>query len=471
MSEKGFNRANMIAAVMYILFVCAAVALFVFREYWLSAVQIFHISTELLCMAVTLVMYTLHLGKKQENEKKANYLAALCVVIYLAMFIDMISRTVDGSIQFAWLNLTANCIVYVIMFLHAALFFEYIFSYIENMSDHLKKLKRGMEFIIGLALIVRIVMVVTGQYFTIDESGRCQIGNIFFVSYIFIILLSVFSCGIASGAGLTVRRMAAFLTYPLSIICMLGIALINKEYVSPLMAINLSMILIYCSTFLDMERNKSNLNESLQTYLSNDITNGLNVSDQPAPGGTLTHATMLFCSIHHFGEVMETMEPEDAVIVLNHFYSSMTDIIEENNGSLLEYPGYGLFCIFGEFSGCEHHAETAVKTAYLMQQQMKAVNQWTSENHYPELTCGIGINTGDAILGNIGSSHHMRHSAISKHVNLASRTATYADDYEIMLTGNTLNECGGSIKASFVNTIIPKGIAEPVDIYKIEEIE
>ena len=103
--------------------------------------------------------------------------------------------------------------------------------------------------------------------------------------------------------------------------------------------------------FIDVEKMKSNLNESFQMYISDGAADPFE-SDGIEPGGAMCNASMLFCNLHGFGEDMEAMEPEDAIVILNNFYGAMTGIIETNGGRLLAYPGYGLFCAFRKSDYC-----------------------------------------------------------------------------------------------------------------------
>lgn len=456
--------ANVIGLIMDILFACVALLLYLFRDYWQSQVQVFHIAMEILSMAVIAVVYRLHLGKVRNIKDRNRYFTVLCIFIFFSLFFDIISWIIDGSSAYRSLNYFVNAYVFIATFVHGAIFFEYIFSCIDNKTDEIIKLNKILNYVLLVALIIRLILVFTGIYFTVNEQGVYETSDIFVLSFFFIPIINLFACGIGAGAGIPLRKLTTLLAYPFSTLAMLTIALINIDYANSLTAITLSVILIYCSQFSDIEKIKSNLNESFQMYISDDVTNYKlgNVE----PGGSTSNSSMLFCNLHHFSDEVEAMEPEDAVVLLNHFYGTMTKIVENNKGRLLEYPGYGLFCIFGEFNNSKNHSELAIKTAREMKEELKNINQWNLNNKYPQLKFGIGINSGDVVIGNIGSQNHFRYSAIGKHVNLASRTSTYANDGEIIITQNTLDQCK-DIKVELVGNVVPKGIAKPLEIYKL----
>ena len=465
---KNKHSANVIGIGMFILYAFAVLVLMRFKDYWVSEVQVFHVSCELLCMAVTLVMYRLHLGKKRENDKKEICFTGLCIAAYIALFLDAVSWIVDGSVELIVLNRILKDVVFILIFVLGAIYFEYVYSYVENMSADLKTLKTRLYMLLSPVFVIRMIMIFTGQYFTISPDGHYETGEFYLLSFLFIPLLVLFTCGITAGNGVSTRRMVSFMSYPIATISMMGIAYINVNYTNSLVAITLALIYIYCATFIDMEQKKTNLDESLHTYLA-DGASVEKTNLQDGKSGRIASATILFGSLHRFGEAMETMEPEDAVIVLNHFYSAMTEVVEKNHGRLLEYPGYGIYCIFMESDDLSNHALNAVNAAIGMLKKMKEINIWTLTNHYPKLSLGIGINTGTVVIGNIGSQNHLRYSAIGRSVNLASRTEIFSKDDGIMITQSTLDQCAGNIKATLVDRIVPKGMSAPVSLYKIDE--
>ncbi len=454
------SRGKAIGIVMVVMIFFEFLMLYLFRAYWLEPARIFHVSVELVCMAVLLVFYRLHLNQVKPDSSSDRLFNALCVLLYFCLFLDVISWLVDGSKDFVWLNCVSNGGVLILEVVHGMLFCRYVIENIEPKTEGLGKLRRFLEIIMLLALIARIALVCSGVYFTINENSIYEMTAISTLSYFFIPIISLFVCGIAAGAGLKPGRLAAFLSYPLSSLFMVGLAFVNVGYANSLTTLSLSVILIYCLLFADTNRENADLSSSVRTYLALDLSE----EEQEATACGKSHvATILFCILHGFPTDMESMEPEDAVIMLNRFYNETASLIEKHNGKLLEYPGNSLFCIFSGPS----HVTDAVNAAQEIMASTEAINRFNAEDHYPAFRPGIGISTGEVIVGNIGNGTHMRYSCIGRTVNLASRAASSAKEGMIVLTENTLDADREHLEVESAGMFIPKGLSKPIRIYSV----
>ena len=456
--KKAFNTKRL-SIMMNALFICELIIMFLFRKYWIVVPsRVFQISTELICMAVLIVFYRLHFNKIDLSKKVDKIFAGLCVLLYICIFLDVISWVVDGSLVFVWLNSFTNGSVFILEFIHGLLFCDYIFENFDNDKNNIKRVRELISGINLFAFIIRIILVLSGAYFYVDSEGIYITTDFSSLSFFFVPIMSLFVCGVASGTDIKLSKLATLLSYPLSSLAMAAIALVNIDYANSITTLSLSIILIYCSKFADMKQSNIDLNKSFQTYISDTVLNEEETRTETCS------ASLLFCNLHGFSSDMEAMEPEDGVIVLNNFYSEMLEVIETNGGKLLEYPGYGLFAIFNH----GEHVDNAVNAAGGILGKLEKVNQYNLENHYPKLKLGIGINTGEIVLGNIGSHNHIRYSAIGNHVNLASRTETYANDGEITLTEYTYEQCKDRIDASLIGEFTPKGLSKPISIYRVK---
>ena len=150
-------------------------------------------------------------------------------------------------------------------------------------------------------------------------------------------------------------------------------------------------------------RNKL-LNETFGRYLSDDIVKEL--LDTPnglALGGKKRSLTVMMSDLRGFTAMSEKMDPQKLITMLNHYLGEMTEIIEKRKGSIIEFLGDGIFAIFGAPLELENHASNAVAAAVEMQMRMEEINAWNEAQGFPQLEMGIGINTGEVIVGNIGS--------------------------------------------------------------------
>jgi len=129
--------------------------------------------------------------------------------------------------------------------------------------------------------------------------------------------------------------------------------------------------------------------------------------------------TVLFSDIRSFSKLSENLPPEEVVKILNEYFQEMISIIFKYRGTLDKILGDGLMIIFGAPLDDDKQEEMALKTAVEMQAKLKELGEkWKKENR-PQLSMGIGIHTGPAVTGNLGSEKHLEYTAIGKAVNLA----------------------------------------------------
>ena len=113
------------------------------------------------------------------------------------------------------------------------------------------------------------------------------------------------------------------------------------------------------------------------------------------------------------------------------------------------------------------HAEKAVACALEMQQAMQTVNDLNHQSGLPELATGIGINTGEVIVGNIGSEQRAKYGVVGHNVNFAARVESYTDGGQILVSDRTLEACASLLETRGEMTVRPKGFDEDVRIHDI----
>ena len=186
-------------------------------------------------------------------------------------------------------------------------------------------------------------------------------------------------------------------------------------------------------------------------------------------GGERRIVSMMFTDLRCSTQLSEEMDPVSFLNMLNHFFEEMIEIINAWQGNILEFAGDAIVTVFGAPHPNELSARDAVACAVAMQRRMPAVNAWNREHHYPNIEMGIGLHTGEAILGNIGSQTRMKYDMIGRNVNLASRIESYTRGGQILVSGETLAAAadvaienkGGAI------LVTPKGIREEVLLHDI----
>ena len=190
----------------------------------------------------------------------------------------------------------------------------------------------------------------------------------------------------------------------------------------------------------------------------------------PSPGGEKRYITIMTTDIRGFTSLAERYETESVVRLLNYYFSIMVDIINSFNGTIIEFLGDSILCIFGAPLEDEWHADKAVACAIKMQSAMKDVNVWSRDNNFPEIEMGIAINTGEAIVGNIGSDKVMKYNVIGNNVNLSSRIESYTSGGQVMLSEYTFDVLRSPVNVVQKTKVSPKGVSNPIFIVQVDAI-
>src|SRR3974390_380294 len=144
-------------------------------------------------------------------------------------------------------------------------------------------------------------------------------------------------------------------------------------------------------------------------------------------GGQRRHLTVLFADIKSFTSLAEKMDPAEVVEMLNHFFTRMVDLVFEHRGTLDKFLGDGLLAFFGAPMEVPQAASQAVACAIAMQQRLRAMQV---KGTTPIQGMRVGVNTGEAIIGNIGSEKRMDFTIIGDAVNVAARLLEVAREQE-----------------------------------------
>jgi adenylate cyclase len=184
-------------------------------------------------------------------------------------------------------------------------------------------------------------------------------------------------------------------------------------------------------------------------------------------GGRKEMVSILFSDIRGFTALSETLEPSEVVSQLNEYLSVMTPIIFANHGIIDKFVGDEIMAYFGAPVNPENHAWRAVKTAMEMQEALRTLRaKWKQEGR-PDIRIGIGLNTGNVVMGNIGSSQYMDFTLIGDSVNLAARLCALASAGEVLLSPATYGEVFARVIVSHSREAALKGRSHLVRIYSV----
>lgn len=219
---------------------------------------------------------------------------------------------------------------------------------------------------------------------------------------------------------------------------------------------------------------RARLKTSFARYVSHHVMEKILDSDTPLKlEGERRKVTILFSDIRRFTQLSETLPPESIVQLLNEYFEGMIEVIFSHMGTLDKFIGDGIMVEFGAPLDDGKQEEHAVRAAIAMQKELaKLRKKWVSENK-PPFEMGIGIHTGEAVLGNIGSERRIEYTAIGDAVNVAARLeqATKILQTPILISETTYLGCKDLFPFKDLGSMALPGRKEQINVYtvKLEE--
>ncbi|MCB1226246.1 MAG: adenylate/guanylate cyclase domain-containing protein, partial [Verrucomicrobiales bacterium] len=225
-------------------------------------------------------------------------------------------------------------------------------------------------------------------------------------------------------------------------------------------------------------RAKSRIKSMFGTYVSPEVVNEMVAAPHPPQlGGEVREITALFSDIASFSTFSEVLSAPQLVQLLNEYLGPLTDTIIHHDGTLDKYIGDAIVAMFGVPVVRPDHAYRACRSAVEMQLRLAELREkWCQDGVWPEVVTQmqtrIGMNSGDAVVGNMGSSKRFNYTMMGDSVNLAARCESGAKSYgvHIMITESTHQQAtadGGDLAFRFLDQIVVKGRTQPVKIYEI----
>ncbi len=219
------------------------------------------------------------------------------------------------------------------------------------------------------------------------------------------------------------------------------------------------------------DREKRKVKKLFGRYVSKDVYNQLlEHPEQAELGGARREMSVLFSDIRGFTTVTEKGNPEELVAQLNEYFSRMVDIVFRHQGTVDKFVGDMVMALFGAPLDDPQHADHAVTTAVDMVRELGELNRkWAAEGR-AQLDIGVGINSGDMIAGNIGSSSIMSYTVIGDNVNLGSRLESLNKDYKtrIIISDATRARLSGAYDIRPLGDVVVKGKTKPVAIFELK---
>lgn len=222
--------------------------------------------------------------------------------------------------------------------------------------------------------------------------------------------------------------------------------------------------------YITEQREKNRIRHTFQKYVSKSVVQEMLNAGEPQYGGERKELTVLFSDIRSFTNFSEKLNPDEVVSKLSEYLTEMTDIVLRNNGTLDKFVGDEIMAIYGAPLFYENHAEQACRTAFQMidkLNELRLIN--TSQNGAEYFDIGVGINTGDMVVGNLGSQQLFDYTVIGDAVNLGARLEGLNKFYgtRIILSESTFLSCGESIIARELDSVKVKGKEVPIKIFEL----
>jgi len=269
---------------------------------------------------------------------------------------------------------------------------------------------------------------------------------------------------IAKGAGITVSLFVAYL--------IVGFFAFDRGYILCLFYPLLLLPVVYVSNVVYMvvseQSDKRFVKELFGRYISPQIAKEI-VSRADAGelrlGGEQREVSVLFADIRNFTRISEQLPPEAIVKMLNTYLSAVTDAVVQHDGIVNKFGGDNIMAVWNAPQSRPEHALLAVKAAWEAQQKVAELQQ--SDSRLLPVQFGIGINTGIALAGNIGSVGRTEYTVIGDSINIASRICSNAPGGEVWIGAETYNQTKDYIEAEELEARRLKGKSAPIEVYRV----
>jgi adenylate cyclase len=217
------------------------------------------------------------------------------------------------------------------------------------------------------------------------------------------------------------------------------------------------------------DKDKRFLRRTFELYLAPAVIEKMvNATRPPVLGGEMRNVTVFFSDLVGFSSIAERMEPTNLVSLMNRYLSAMTEIIESHGGFVDKYIGDGIVAVFGAPAEGKDDAAQAVYAALACSAELENLNQAAALSHVPALVHRIGLNSGQALVGNIGSRRRFNYTVMGDSVNLASRLEGANKHFgtSILASESTMALTGATFAWREIDTIRVKGRSNIVRIFE-----
>jgi adenylate cyclase len=268
----------------------------------------------------------------------------------------------------------------------------------------------------------------------------------------------------------------------LCIVAAIGYALF-KHYLSfPVFAVQAALLLafsiIYGLRFVGETRTRKHIEQAFGAYTSKAVVNQLVESGRmPELGGEAVDISIMFSDIRNFTTMSEKLSPQRVIEMINTYLSKAAQCVMDEGAHIDKFIGDAIMAEFGAPIKRPDHARCAIRAALALRSNVERFRPWFRE-HFPELEgyefrIGVGIHSGAATVGNIGSAQKVEYTALGDTVNVASRLEGVTKEIgcDIAASEATVHAAGTGVITGRSQTVYVKGRKEPIVVYEIMGLE
>jgi class 3 adenylate cyclase len=224
------------------------------------------------------------------------------------------------------------------------------------------------------------------------------------------------------------------------------------------------------NTMVEGLKERDFISNTFGRYVDEEIAKALlNRPEAARLGGEKREVAILMSDLQDFTPMSETLSPEETIKIINRYFSRMIEIVRDHGGIIVDFFGDALLVFFDPLDGpVEPVVLKAVECALAMQNEMDSFNTWNRQEGLPELQMRIGVNSGEVVVGNIGSESRAKYGIVGSPVNLTHRIQTVAEAGEVVISESAHRYAEGKFAAERLTDVKLKGVKERENLYVVK---
>ncbi len=218
-------------------------------------------------------------------------------------------------------------------------------------------------------------------------------------------------------------------------------------------------------------KERERIKDTFGRYVTQEVVKRLlDSKDGLRLGGETREISILMSDLRGFTALTSSMHPEQVITFLNRYLGRMVEIILDHSGIIDEIIGDGILAFFGAPETLDNHPELAVACALRMQVVMEEINRRNEQDGLPHLEMGVAVNTGEVVVGNIGSEKRAKYGAVGAQVNFTGRVESFTVGGQVLISHSTYEKISGKVHVSKSLDVAMKGVPGTVRLYDVTGI-